>query len=293
MPMDADADTVPHPRHGDGSRGRAADGDAGSGHLPGEHLLRQPHRRVLLTVQRPRDDRVRIRWDGIGCHIQSPTPSRGEHLDPLRERLRRCRRPSGTKTVQFDWPALSVNNQRTYEVAVYQNGAFVQSESFLLRPRLVTITSVSPTPFFPWIDDGTRTPRTSGSLSPRMPRRKLGSTDRRQPGSAAEPSFETRASATSRPVTTPGIGTAGTTTATTSPKATTSSGSGPTTGAWHRLCRKRRRSRSLAPTGRRRRSRRRRARITTWDRSPHSSSEAVASFSGATGTFRSSARAPG
>jgi hypothetical protein len=61
--------------------------------------------------------------------------------------------PSGTKTVQFDWPALSVNNQRTYEVAVYQNGAFVQSESFLLRPRLVTITSVTPNPFFPWIDD--------------------------------------------------------------------------------------------------------------------------------------------
>jgi hypothetical protein len=62
--------------------------------------------------------------------------------------------PSGMKTVQFDWPALSVNSQKTYEVAVYQNGAFVQSESFLLRPRLVTITSVSPTPFFPWIDDG-------------------------------------------------------------------------------------------------------------------------------------------
>jgi len=61
--------------------------------------------------------------------------------------------PSGTKTVQFDWPALSVNNQRTYEVAVYQSGAFVQSESFLLRPRLVTITSVTPNPFFPWIDD--------------------------------------------------------------------------------------------------------------------------------------------
>jgi hypothetical protein len=61
--------------------------------------------------------------------------------------------PSGMKTVQFDWPALSVNNQRTYEVAVYLNGAFVQSESFLLRPRLVTITSVTPNPFFPWIDD--------------------------------------------------------------------------------------------------------------------------------------------
>lgn len=62
--------------------------------------------------------------------------------------------PSGAKTVQFDWPALSVNNPRTYEVAVYQSGTFVQSESFLLRPRLVTITGATPNPFLPWIDDG-------------------------------------------------------------------------------------------------------------------------------------------
>jgi hypothetical protein len=60
----------------------------------------------------------------------------------------------GTKVVTFDWPAVSVNNPRTYEVVVYRSGGpLVQSESFLLRPPLVTITSVSPTPFFPWIDD--------------------------------------------------------------------------------------------------------------------------------------------
>jgi hypothetical protein len=60
----------------------------------------------------------------------------------------------GTKVVAFDWPAVLVNNPRTYEVVVYRSGGpLVQSESFLLRPRLVTITSVSPTPFFPWIDD--------------------------------------------------------------------------------------------------------------------------------------------
>jgi hypothetical protein len=60
----------------------------------------------------------------------------------------------GTKVVAFDWPAVSVKNPRTYEVVVYRSGGpLVQSESFLLRPRLVTITSVSPTPFFPWIDD--------------------------------------------------------------------------------------------------------------------------------------------
>jgi hypothetical protein len=60
----------------------------------------------------------------------------------------------GTKVVAFDWPAVSVSNPTTYEVVVYRSGGpLVQSESFLLRQRLVTITSVSPTPFFPWIDD--------------------------------------------------------------------------------------------------------------------------------------------
>jgi hypothetical protein len=63
--------------------------------------------------------------------------------------------PSGAKTVQFDWPAVSVNNPRTYEVVVYQSGGpLLQSESFLLRPRLVGITGATPNPFFPWIDDG-------------------------------------------------------------------------------------------------------------------------------------------
>jgi hypothetical protein len=61
---------------------------------------------------------------------------------------------SGTKTVPFTWPALSVNSPRTYEVVVYRGGVLEQSESFLLRPRLVRITDVAPDPFFPWIDDG-------------------------------------------------------------------------------------------------------------------------------------------
>jgi hypothetical protein len=64
--------------------------------------------------------------------------------------------PSGTKTVQFDWPALSVSSPRTFEVAVYRSGALVLSESFFLRSRLVRITGVTPNPFFPWIDDGYR-----------------------------------------------------------------------------------------------------------------------------------------
>jgi hypothetical protein len=62
--------------------------------------------------------------------------------------------PSGTKVVDFDWPALSVANATQYDVAVYRDGAAVAVQSFFLRPKLVRITDVSPDPFLPWIDDG-------------------------------------------------------------------------------------------------------------------------------------------
>jgi FlgD Ig-like domain len=55
---------------------------------------------------------------------------------------------------RFTWPTLSANSPRTYVVAVYRKGIQVASQSFFLRPRLVTITSTAPNPFFPWIDDG-------------------------------------------------------------------------------------------------------------------------------------------
>ncbi len=62
--------------------------------------------------------------------------------------------PDGFQIKTFNWPALSTNNPRTYVVAVYRNDIQLASESFLLRPRLVTIASTTPNPFFPWIDDG-------------------------------------------------------------------------------------------------------------------------------------------
>lgn len=62
--------------------------------------------------------------------------------------------PSGFEIEEFSWPALSVSSAKTYVVAVYRSGTQVASESFLLRPRLVTITDVTPNPFLPWIDDG-------------------------------------------------------------------------------------------------------------------------------------------
>jgi hypothetical protein len=62
--------------------------------------------------------------------------------------------PNGFQIETFNWPALSVNAPRTYVVAVYRNNVLVSSESFQLRPRLVTITRAAPNPFLPWIDDG-------------------------------------------------------------------------------------------------------------------------------------------
>jgi hypothetical protein len=64
--------------------------------------------------------------------------------------------PSGSKVVEFDWPAVSVSNAAQYDVAVYRDGAAVAVQSFFLRPRLVEITDIGPDPFLPWIDDGYR-----------------------------------------------------------------------------------------------------------------------------------------
>jgi hypothetical protein len=64
--------------------------------------------------------------------------------------------PSGSKVVDFDWPALSVATARQYDVAVYRDGAAVAVQSFFLRPKLVEIEDIEPDPFLPWIDDGYR-----------------------------------------------------------------------------------------------------------------------------------------
>jgi hypothetical protein len=58
------------------------------------------------------------------------------------------------RSVNFSWPALSVTSPKTFQIAVYRNGKLQGTpESFFLRPSLVRITSVTPNPFFPWIDD--------------------------------------------------------------------------------------------------------------------------------------------
>jgi hypothetical protein len=57
------------------------------------------------------------------------------------------------KMFEFDWPAVSVTTTTTYEVAVYQGGDELGHRAFTLRPHLVQINSISPNPFFPWIND--------------------------------------------------------------------------------------------------------------------------------------------
>jgi hypothetical protein len=61
--------------------------------------------------------------------------------------------PDGFQIKSFDWPAISTTTPRTYDVVVRRDGAVVASESFSLLPPLVRITSASPNPFLPWIDD--------------------------------------------------------------------------------------------------------------------------------------------
>jgi len=61
--------------------------------------------------------------------------------------------PAGFQIKSVKWPALSVNSARQYVVAVYRNKTQIKSESFFLRPPLVSITGATPNPFLPWIDD--------------------------------------------------------------------------------------------------------------------------------------------
>jgi len=54
----------------------------------------------------------------------------------------------------FSWTALGTVSDKPYEVLVNRNGQPSIAASFILRPRLVSILSAAPNPFFPWIDNG-------------------------------------------------------------------------------------------------------------------------------------------
>ena len=56
---------------------------------------------------------------------------------------------------QVSWDGLETSSDKPYEVIVNPDGQpTIAQASFILQPRLVSIVSATPTPFFPWIDDG-------------------------------------------------------------------------------------------------------------------------------------------
>ena len=69
--------------------------------------------------------------------------------------------PDGFQIKSFDWPAISTSTPRTYDVVVRRNTTVVATESFSLNPRLVRITSASPTRSSPGSTMTSRTSRRS------------------------------------------------------------------------------------------------------------------------------------
>jgi hypothetical protein len=63
---------------------------------------------------------------------------------------------TGSKTIQFDWPAISVSQDTLYEILIFRDGNQVRKRTFEIRPRLVRIVAARPNPFFPRIRDGYR-----------------------------------------------------------------------------------------------------------------------------------------
>jgi hypothetical protein len=59
------------------------------------------------------------------------------------------------QTRVVSWDDLATSTDKPYEVLVNPDGQpIVAQASFILRPRLASVVSAAPSPFFPWIDDG-------------------------------------------------------------------------------------------------------------------------------------------
>ena len=62
--------------------------------------------------------------------------------------------PAPAAARSFSWTALGTVSDKPYEVLVDRNGQPSIAASFILRPRLVSIVSATPNPFFPRINNG-------------------------------------------------------------------------------------------------------------------------------------------
>jgi FlgD Ig-like domain len=83
--------------------------------------------------------RLRVQG-GATLHTQDVTINPGTQTSP--------------RTEQFSWPALNVNSQTRYEVAVYRGTTQLRSRAFTMKPWLVKITSITADPFFPTLQNG-------------------------------------------------------------------------------------------------------------------------------------------
>jgi hypothetical protein len=92
-------------------------------------------------VDQPKTFQLRLREQGGGTlHTQNVSITPSAETSP--------------QDRSFSWPALQTNVQKKYEVAVYDGTTQKKYRAFTLKPYLVKITSISPDPFFPTIDDG-------------------------------------------------------------------------------------------------------------------------------------------
>jgi hypothetical protein len=86
--------------------------------------------------------RLRLQGSSSSIHTENVTITPGSQTSP--------------RTVHFSWPAESVTTSTTYEVAVYNGGTLMRRRTFTLKPHLVRITSIKPSPFFPRVVNGYR-----------------------------------------------------------------------------------------------------------------------------------------
>jgi hypothetical protein len=82
--------------------------------------------------------RLRIQG-GATVHTQNVTIDPGTQTSP--------------RTETFSWPALNVTAETRYEVAVYRGTTQLRSRAFTMKPWLVRISSISPNPFFPTLQN--------------------------------------------------------------------------------------------------------------------------------------------
>jgi hypothetical protein len=108
----------------------------------GPATIRMSFDSVGPTYDPPATITVRLRVQGSTSTIHS----QNFNIDPNPD--------TSPKDLSFSWPALSVSTTTRYEVVVSKGSTQLRVRAFTLKPHLVKITSITPDPFFPWINDG-------------------------------------------------------------------------------------------------------------------------------------------